>query len=248
MVLAPFLLAIPLGALVGVTGVGGFLLVPLLLGSGFDPGTAIVATLTANVAASTGMAGFVVRRRAVEWSTFVYLVAGTVAGATIALPLLRVLDDSTGAYVAAALLALCGTVVIIHAMRPCATSTPRLPASGSVVLIGALAQISAVFAGIGGPAFTVPALLARGMEEARAIGTAIAHGVLVSCVGIASLYAARGLDVSALEAFLPSAALAVVAVGVRSFLLPAPRRRWLEVVVGVLAFLGAWSAVIGGGS
>lgn len=67
------LVAIPLGAVVGATGVGVFLLMPVLLLAGFGPATAIVATLGANLAAGMGMVVIVLRQHAVDWRTFLVL-------------------------------------------------------------------------------------------------------------------------------------------------------------------------------
>jgi uncharacterized membrane protein YfcA len=180
-----------IGTSVGVSGIGGFLVVPaMLLAGDATPAEAVLTALLANLGATIATGLLSVVRRHVLWGVFTWLLLGGVAGAAGSYWLVRYLSPDVMRVIVALFLAIVGVVVLSgrQRARPAGRTTHVVETVG----IGALAQLSAVMAGIGGPAVTVPALTAQGQNQVMAIGTGLLHGIIASAIGMAVLIAASG--------------------------------------------------------
>ncbi|MEX2541210.1 MAG: sulfite exporter TauE/SafE family protein [Trueperaceae bacterium] len=180
-----------IGTSVGVSGIGGFLIVPaMLLLTDSTPAEAVLTALLANVAATLATGTVAVVRRHVLWRVFGWLSLGGSAAALGSAWLVSNLSPQITRVIVALFLVAIGMVVLFGRQRP--RVGRRAVKTLETVGIGALAQLSAVLAGIGGPAVTVPALTAQGQNQVMAIGTGLLHGVVISIVGIVVLLGASG--------------------------------------------------------
>lgn len=180
-----------IGASVGMSGIGGFLIVPaMLLAGAATPVEAVLAALLANLAATLVTGVMAVLRRHVIWTSFAWLVVGGLLAAAASFWVVRFLSPELTRIIVALFLTSIGLVVLLGQTR----RQPRRQATHAfeTIGIGALAQISAVMAGIGGPAVTVPLLTAQGKDQLVAIGTGLLHGVFSSVIGVVVLLAASG--------------------------------------------------------
>jgi uncharacterized membrane protein YfcA len=144
--------------------------------------------------------------------------------------------------IVALFLAVVGTVVLSGRQRSRPAERPTHLAE--TVGIGALAQLSAVMAGIGGPAVTVPALTAQGQEQVMAIGTGLLHGIIASAIGMAVLIAATGTIEPTADLFAFPAI--VVAFACLANLLRArfTSHELIRRVVGVASIVGALTTLL----
>ena len=188
MTVALMLLAcLVIGASMGLSGIGGFLIAPaMLVIARASVAEAVLAALVVNFVVTSAAGSIALVRRQVLWSVLLWLAVGSVVAALGGGWVVQRLTEDAARLVVAAFLAAMGVMIFLPRAPRLAAASPPLMA-----LLGAVAQVSAVLAGVGGPAITVPGLSARGEPPLPAIGTGLVHGVLVSGIGIVVILGAR---------------------------------------------------------
>ncbi|HLV12480.1 MAG TPA: sulfite exporter TauE/SafE family protein [Trueperaceae bacterium] len=233
-------LAMVIGVSMGLSGIGGFLVVPLMVTvAGAEAPQAVFTALTVNLLVTVSSGALAMARRGIDRRYLAYMVTGSALGAVLSAWLVKVLTGAAADLVIAAFLAAIGIVVIGSRSGPrrgASFPDPRVP--GLALLgLGSLAQVSAALVGIGGPAITVPVLSAVGGSIDRVVGTALLHGAFVSAVGlVVTRTAGAGFD--------PAAVVVIALVVVTATVVSLWRQRLstvvpLRSVIGGLALLGA---------
>src|SRR6266704_1359578 len=196
------------GAIVGLTGVGGgSLMTPLLvLVFGVAPVTAVGTDLLFAALTKTGGAWAHTRRGNVAWNIVGWLAAGSVPASAVTLALLHLFVPDPGKLSAIVSVALGFALILTAGAARRAASGPR-SATGSprrtVVLgavLGVLVTVSSVGAGALG--VTILFLLYPGLAVARIVGTDIAHSVPLTLVAGLGHAAAGAVDWKLLVALL----------------------------------------------
>ncbi|MDQ2758743.1 MAG: sulfite exporter TauE/SafE family protein [Actinomycetota bacterium] len=200
-------LAVVVGLLVGMVGVGGVLLVPGLVALG---------DLSANEATATSTWAFVFTgvvgttayawRGVVPWRMLAPLAIGVVPAAFAG----ALVNATLPAPVVLLGLAALTLFVGVHQLRPGATRGGRAQlGAAALVVIGALVGFGSALTGTGGPVLLVPTLLALGVAPLRAV--AVSQAVQLPVVASGSLaYLQAGL----VDVRLGTTLGAVAAVGV----------------------------------
>ena len=185
------ILVLLIGVSLGVSGIGGFLIPPLLvvtlgLGSRDAVATALISFIP------SGLIGTFLYQRRDRFSGRLALAlsSGTLPGVLVG----RQISLSTGEVtlertLAAALMIGAAFLVRKPRLRPpsaqrSATTAPRFLV---VALIGCGAGVLTVLAGVGGPLIAVPALILLGVDVAAAVGAALLSSVVGSSFGALAL-------------------------------------------------------------
>lgn len=230
-------LATIIGASMGFSGIGGFLVVPLMMiVADATPAQAVFAALAANLGVALSSGLFAMGRGQIDWRVFRFMIVGSVFGALVGAWLVSVLSAVAARYIIAVFLAGLGLATLLQ-RRPAVGTVERALSGLGAVSLGLAAQVSAVLVGIGGPAITVPMLAARSEQTHRVVGTALLHGAIVSGLGLV----VTGLAGASADWLVLGVAILIV---VSSLLASVWRSRILELVsirpfVGVLALVGA---------
>lgn len=194
-----------IGISLGVTGIGGFLVPPLLV-TLLDMGVrdAIAHALLSFVI--PGILGFYLysRRNSGMWSLSLLMSAGTVPG-VLAGRLLSLSVSETALRTLVGLLVF-GAGLMLLTMRRTTTGSDSDTARSSSKLRLALAAVAAGFvggavavvAGIGGPLVTVPILRVFGLALAPLVGAALLNSVVAAVLGGASLLSDANIDAGVL--------------------------------------------------
>jgi uncharacterized protein len=205
------------GALVGVTGVGGgSLMTPILiLLFGFSPATAVGTDLL--FAAATKTVGSLVHgfNRTIEWRIVQRLASGSIPGAILTLMILSWLHMGAGGarIVITAILAvaiLLTAAILIARDRIFARYARRLSVlddrsiKGLTVAMGALLGVLVTLSSVGAGAFGVTALvlLYPRISAARIVGSDIAHAVPLTLIAGLGHGVMGSLDLHALASLL----------------------------------------------
>lgn len=231
------ILALVIGVSMGFSGIGGFLVVPLMMiVADASPAQAVFTALAANLGVTVSNGLFAAGRGQIDWRVFRLMIAGSIFGALLGAWLVSMMSPMAARYVIAVLLAGLGVVTLFQP-KPMAGQAERALSRIGAVLLGVAAQISAVLVGIGGPAITVPVLASKGAQADRVVGTALLHGAVVSGLGLVI----TGLAGASADWLVVGVAAVIVA---SSLLASVWRSRILGLVsirpfVGVLALVGA---------
>jgi uncharacterized protein len=202
------------GAVVGVTGVGGgSLMTPLLvLLFGVSPVTAVGTDLLFAAITKTGGAWAHARRGGVDWKIVARLAAGSVPAAALTLVALhffvsdqKALGHVVSAGLGVALLLTAGALLFREPLRRWAARHGRsLPGDGATarrtLIFGAVLGVLVSISSVGAGALGVTALLFLypGLAAARIVGSDIAHAVPLTLVAGLGHAAAGGVDWSLL--------------------------------------------------
>lgn len=161
------LLAVVVGVLIGMVGVGGVLLPPALVALGDL--TANEATATSTWAfVFTGVVGTIAyaSRGVVPWDMLARLAIGVVPAAFVG----ALVNASLPASVVLLGLAALTIFVGVHQLRPGAGITTRTQlGTAALVGIGSFVGFGSALTGTGGPVLLVPILLALGVAPLRAV-------------------------------------------------------------------------------
>jgi uncharacterized membrane protein YfcA len=208
------------GAIVGVTGVGGgSLMTPLLvLLFGVSPVTAVGTDLLFAAITKTGGAWAHARRGGVDWKIVALLAAGSVPAATLTLALLHFfVSDQKGlasiisVALGFALLLTAGALIFRERLRQwAARRAARQPrpignqTAKRTIIIGAILGVLVSASSVGAGALGVTALffLYPSLAAARIVGTDIAHAVPLTLVAGLGHAAAGAVDWSLLASLL----------------------------------------------
>ena len=165
------LFAVPIGLLIGLVGIGGVLLVPLLtVAGGCSNHVAISLSLASFI--TLGAASVITRMRAAgrpnrgEWLLFGAMIPGAVAGA--------LLVDRVPDRLLAMLIAIAVAFTGAWALRGTARVAQPAPEPDALRLaaIGGFAGAASSLSGTGGPLVLMPMLLGTGIAVADALGLA----------------------------------------------------------------------------
>lgn len=233
MALALFALAVVVGVLIGMAGVGGVLLPPGLVALGGL--TAQEATATSTWAfVFTGAVGTVAYawRGVVPWDMLARLSLGVVPAAFLGARVGAELPESV------VLLGLAGLTLFVgvQQLRSRAVGGTREELGApALVVVGAVVGFGSALTGTGGPVLLVPALLTLGVAPLRAV--AVSQAVQLPVVVAGSVgYLATGLVDFRLGTVLGGlATLGVVAGAVLATRLPAEGLRRVVAVVCLAA-------------
>jgi uncharacterized protein len=205
-----------IGAIVGLTGVGGgSLMTPLLiLVFGVAPVTAVGTDLLFAALTKTGGAWAHARRQNVDWNIVGRLAAGSVPASAVTLLLLHLFVSDHGklaTIVSAALgvaLILTGGALLfrdrLHAWSVRHAAPRAASTSGRTVIVGAILGVLVAVSSVGAGALGVTALffLYPGLAAVRIVGTDIAHAVPLTLVAGLGHAAAGAVDWTLLVALL----------------------------------------------
>lgn len=184
------LVALPVGVLVGMMGVGGlFLPAALGLATGDPQGAAGTSSLAFCFTGAVSLA-VLLRRRRLDWSQAAPLGAAAAPGAVVGSLLAGRLPGTVLVLLLAGLCLLSGGQALLTGGRPGGGRTRLSPAA--MAAVGALAGLGSALTGTGGPVLLVPLLLALGMSVVRTVALGLFVQVPVVACATAT-YAAQGL-------------------------------------------------------
>ena len=240
------------GALVGLTGVGGgSLMTPLLiLLFGVHPATAVGTDLL--FAASTKSVGAVIhaRRQSIDWRATGLLAAGSVPASAMTLLMLGVLDlrAEAAAHAITPILAvaLLATAVMLIFQRQVVTLLAATTAAlrpGQVaalniaagVLLGILVSLSSV--GAGSLGVTMLALLYPRLPTHRIVGSDIAHAIPLTLIAGCGYWIMGAVDWDLLGTLLVGSVPGIVLGSLLAGRIPGAALRYLLAVVLVLVVI-----------
>jgi uncharacterized membrane protein YfcA len=197
--LVVMLLALPIGFLIGLIGIGGVLLVPLLtIVGGCGQQAAITMSLASFIA--LGAASVFTRMREAgppkraDWLLFIAMIPGAVAGAL----LLYHVPETLLALLIATAVAFSGGWALRGDARSTRPDTALGP--GALLAIGGITGGASALSGTGGPLVLMPLLLAAGMAVADAIGFARIAQFPIALSATLTRSAGTRLDVAAVAA------------------------------------------------
>jgi len=195
--------ALVAGLLVGLTGIGGVLLVPVLTGAAGLPLERAIAACMLGFFFSSLYAAFIHLRRArLPLRPVAALCLAAACGAALGAATLDRLPG-LGVRLFVAALALASG---LHALASRPAPGERTPGAPLLALLGFAVGYGSAISGTGGPVMLIPILLALGTPVAAAIALGVAAGLPITAAATA-VYAAEGrIDV---ELALTLAALLV---------------------------------------
>lgn len=241
--LALLVLAVAVGVLVGMVGVGGVLL---------PPGLVALGDLTANQATATsiwafmftGVVGTVVYswRGVVPWGMLARLAVGVVPAAFLG----AIVNASLPASVVLLVLAAITLFVGVQQLRPGDVRETREGlGTATLIAVGGAVGFGSALTGTGGPVLLVPTLLMLGIAPLRAVAVSQAIQLPVVMAGSAGYLQTALVDIRLGTALGCLAALGVVAGAVVATRVPADGLRRIVAFACIAAglFLAVRAAV-----
>jgi hypothetical protein len=193
-----------LGALVGLSGIGGFLLPAWLRATaGVPPAQAVPVTLVSFAISSLAASPLYARRGAVDVRLAAALAAASVPGIGLGLAAAAFLSQQAWSR-------LIGVALLLAAAWAPRTETvgPADPIPAALTwrvgATGLFAGAAAVLAGVTGPLVLLPGLRAAGVPAPTAVGTSLFASVGISFAAAAGYGALRGLPLTLTAYVLPS--------------------------------------------
>jgi uncharacterized membrane protein YfcA len=180
--------ALAAGLLIGLTGIGGVILVPVLTGmAGLPLERAVPACMLGFIFSSVYAAFVHLRRARLAWRPVAALCLAAAAGAALgAATLARLPDLGLRLFVAGLALA-----TGVHALATLHVQPARAPGPAALALLGGLVGYGSAISGTGGPVMLIPILLALRTPVAEAIALGVAAGLPITASATA-VYAAVG--------------------------------------------------------
>ncbi|MGH8688228.1 MAG: sulfite exporter TauE/SafE family protein [Burkholderiales bacterium] len=227
--------ALAAGLLVGLTGIGGVILVPALTGAAGMPLERVIPACMVGFFFSSLYASFIhVRRARLDLRRVAALCLAAAAGAALGAATLHRLPDLGVRLFVAALALASGAHALVAGHAP-GTRTPGPPA---LAVLGALVGYGSAISGTGGPVMLIPILLLLRTPVAPAIALGVTSGLPIT-IAATSVYATAGLIDARLALALVAFLVAGVYVGAR--LLRHLSARALTVAVAwTLIGVGLW--------
>lgn len=181
-----------IGVLIGSTGVGGVLLVPLLIYAfGFPVQGAVAAALWSYLWSGLLAIALYWRRGSIPGRPAAWLCCAAVPGAFLGARALGIVPGVVVQGLIAAVLLLGG----LYTVRPLHGSSERRPLNwGTLVGLGAVTGFASALLGAGGAFLLVPLLVALGEPVLLAVGLGQAIQVPISAVASAANLAAGRID------------------------------------------------------
>ena len=181
-----------IGVLIGSTGVGGVLLVPLLIYAlGFPVREAVAAALWSYLWSGLLAIALYWRRGSIPWRPAAWLCGAAVPGAFLGARALGVVPGVVVQGLIAAVLLLGG----LYTLRPPRGASEQRPLRrGVLVALGGVTGFASALLGAGGAFLLVPLLVALGEPVLLAVGLGQAIQVPISAVASAANLAAGRID------------------------------------------------------
>jgi hypothetical protein len=180
--------ALAAGLLVGLTGIGGVLLVPVLTGAAGLPLERAIAACMLGFLFSSLYAAFIHLRRArLPLRPVAALCAAAACGAALGAATLDWLPG-LGVRLFVAVLALASGM---HALASRHAPGERTPGAALLAILGFAVGYGSAISGTGGPVMLIPILLALRTPVAAAIALGVAAGLPITAAATA-VYAAEG--------------------------------------------------------
>ena len=184
------------GLMIGLTGVGGVLVVPALTALGnVDLERAIAASLVGFLLAGTPAAVVHLRRNQVPFGRAAALGVAAGAGAVVGAFTLHQLPASAVRLFIAALATASGIYALVRAGRS-ATAARTEPGTAIVLPLALLVGYASAISGTGGPVLLVPILLLLGARAESAIALGLAIQIPVTALATAVNIGKGRLDVN----------------------------------------------------
>jgi uncharacterized membrane protein YfcA len=227
--------ALAAGLLVGLTGIGGVILVPVLTGvAGLPLERAIAACMLGFFFSSVYAAFIHLRRARLAWPPVIALSLAAAAGAALGAATLSFLPG-VGVRLFIAALALASGLQALIAPRAPGTQAPAPPL---LAFLGLVVGYGSAISGTGGPVMLIPILLFLRTPVNAAIALGVASGLPIT-LAASAVYGAAGRIDSALASTLIVVLLAGVYAGAK--LLHRLSSRALVVAVAwTLVGVGLW--------
>ena len=180
--------ALAAGLLVGLTGIGGVLLVPVLTGAAGLPLERAVAACMLGFLFSGLYSAFIHLRRArLPARPLAALCVAAACGAVLGAATLDRLPE-TGVRLFVAALALASG---LHALASRHAPGARIPGATMLAFLGLLVGYGSAISGTGGPVMLIPILLALGTPVSAAIALGVTAGMPIT-VAASAVYVAEG--------------------------------------------------------
>lgn len=180
--------ALAAGLLIGLTGIGGVLLVPVLTGAAGVPLQRAVAACMLGFLFSGLYAAFIHLRRArLPLRPVAAMCLAAAAGAALGAATLDRLPG-TGVRLFVAALALASG---LHALASRHAPGESIPGSALLAFLGLVVGYGSAISGTGGPVMMIPILLALRTPVAAAIALGVAAGLPIT-IAATAVYAAAG--------------------------------------------------------
>jgi uncharacterized protein len=180
--------ALAAGLLVGLTGIGGVLLVPVLTGvAGLSLERAVAACMPALLAAGAYAAFVHLRSARLPLQPVIALCLAAAAGSALGAATLDWLPG-TGVRLFVATLALASG---LHALASRHAAGGRIPGTALLAFLGFVVGYGSAISGTGGPVMLIPILLVLRTPVAAAVALGVAAGLPITAAATA-VYAAEG--------------------------------------------------------
>ena len=179
------------GLLVGLTSIGGVLVLPaLVILLGLSPHVAIPATMVSFIPAAAMVLAIVHRRGDLDLRAGASIWAGAVPGAFLGAAMLPWISVSALLWAIAAMLAV--SAVRAFARPPVPAGQARMPPAAELGLLGLGVGVVSALTGTGGPVTLMPILGWRGVAPRQAV--MLCQAITLPTVVFASLGYAYSLD------------------------------------------------------
>ncbi len=202
-----------MGISIGLVGIGGIFLIPLLVAAGTRLEDAIGASLVTFTVTGIVATAIYSRRSAIDWRSSALTSLGSLAGGPIGAKLSVWLPEAAVSACFAVFLVITGVTALARRVgaEPVTGTFPRI---GWPLLVGCglVVGVGSGLTGVGGPAIMVPLLLLLGISSSAAIAVSQPNAVAASASGALGHLAFGHIDVS-LAAGLSVVAAAGVAAG-----------------------------------
>jgi uncharacterized protein len=236
--------ALLLGVSLGATGVGGFLIPPLLIATLGLPAPAAVTHALLSFIASGALGTYLYHRRSgIAWTWAAALSLGCLPGAWVGYQIAIAVSNVALQQLLAVGLALVALLLLLSGSpipSPVTVRYRRLsqgPLWWAILgILGLCSGITGVVAGVGGPLIIVPALSLLGADARKSVGAALLTSIVVSLAGASLLLPTVEISL-VLVLLLIVSQIAGMLVGVRVAVTVAPDvyRRGIGIVTLVSA-------------
>lgn len=227
--------ALAAGLLVGLTGIGGVILVPVLTGVAGVPLERAIAACMLGFFFSSLYAAFIHLRRArLAWAPVIALSLAAAAGAALGAATLDRLPE-TGVRLFVAALALASG---LHALATRHAPGARAPGAALLACLGLAVGYGSAISGTGGPVMLIPILLLLRAPVNAAIALGVASGLPIT-LAASAVYGAAGRIDYALASTLTVFLLAGVYAGAK-LLHRLSSRALVMAVAWTLVGVGLW--------
>lgn len=207
-----------IGFCIGVTGLGGFLMPPLLVQT-INIGIREAITLTLATLCLAAILGTYLysKNHTLDYRTGIYLSCGSIPGAFLGYKLNISLPINTVIIVLGTFLIIVGLMTIfrkkLQQERPVAAKLTSWQLTTLFIVVGFGGGVAAGLTGVGGPVFVIPVLVAAGIPVTQSVGAGLFNMIIASFFAFISYISTIHIAIIDLT-FVSVAELIGVALGV----------------------------------